>query len=204
MGSDNTNQLRASATPTLWQRNGRPPYSQRICGPRGQEEASNAVLVVEIGGTTGRWGNSNNHFHSRSGRPVGRWRATTRSGSVRPGPLRHRLTPPLGADNSGLRLEDHIERRLRRPPHAAAPSAPDQPAQPCLACLRTEHRADLLRLRGRHADKRRSGEVQALHRVQVALLSARRLFAAPTVGSPLAVATTTELERHPRGAAAHA
>jgi hypothetical protein len=53
MGSDNTDRLRASATPTLWQRSGG-PRSQRTYGPRGLGETSNAVMVVEIGGTLAR------------------------------------------------------------------------------------------------------------------------------------------------------
>lgn len=172
MGSDNTNQLRASATPTLWQRNGRPPYGQRICGPRGQEAASNAMVVVEIGAM---------------------------------------LASPLGADNSGPRLRDHIERRLRHPPHAANPSPPinlHSRASPACALSTAPIFCDY------EVGTQNSTGFRLLSSLSPATdstavhvpfgFSAHRPFAASPVGSPMAVATKTEPERHSRGAAAQA
>jgi hypothetical protein len=168
MGSDNTNQLRASATPTLWKRNGRPPYSQRIYGPRGQEEASNAGVVVEIGA---------------------------------------KLASPLGADNSGPRLRDQL--CLRRPPHAANPAPPinlNSRASPACALSTAPIFCDY------EVGTQKSTGFRLLSSLSPATystavhvpfgFSAPRPFAAPPVGSPLAVATKTEPERHSRGPAA--
>jgi hypothetical protein len=146
MGRDNADRLRASATsisaslrstcgsspiraplpPTLWRRNGGSPLCQRTCGPRGQEEASNAV-VVEIGGTTGRPDGS--IYHSR-----GRWRAATRSGTcgrvlyVLGSLLRPAKTTQGRAFKTMLNGVSAARRTLRNPAPSITPRSRASPA----------------------------------------------------------------------------